>query len=193
MPRLLVIDDRDQTIEMCHRHLRSSITSRAAGGGIPCQVCEERDKGCTLKCAHNADEAAEALGQEETLPDLVVLDLHFALPEAQLLPRNRTPRFWRRSAAARGSTSSTSCARTIPPCRGAAHRHGGEHRTARSTRWCTSAKTRWSTPGRWPLRSRAHWRCSTRRRKGRCSGDAPRRWPSCAARSRSWPGARCRC
>ncbi|HEY4770490.1 MAG TPA: hypothetical protein VIH51_07675, partial [Myxococcales bacterium] len=89
MPRLLVIDDRDQTIEMCHRHLPQFDYVTRCGRRHPCQVCEERDKGCTLKCAHNADEAAEALGQEETLPDLVVLDLHFALPEAQLLPRNK--------------------------------------------------------------------------------------------------------
>jgi DNA-binding NtrC family response regulator len=89
MPRLLVIDDRDQTIEMCHRHLPQFDYVTRCGRRHPCQVCEERDKGCTLKCAHNADEAAAALRQEEALPDLVVLDLHFALPEGQLLPRNK--------------------------------------------------------------------------------------------------------
>jgi DNA-binding NtrC family response regulator len=86
MPRLLVIDDRDQTIEMCHRHLPQFDYVTRCGRRHPCQVCEERDNGCKLKCAHNYAEAAEALGQDETLPDLVVLDLHFALPEDQLLP-----------------------------------------------------------------------------------------------------------
>jgi DNA-binding NtrC family response regulator len=89
MPRVLVIDDRDQTIELCHRHLPQFDYVTRCGRSHPCQVCEERDKGCPYKCAHNADEAAEALRQDETLPDLVVLDLHFALPEAQLLPRSK--------------------------------------------------------------------------------------------------------
>ena len=90
MPRLLVIDDRDQTIEMCHRHLPQFDYVTRCGRKHPCQVCEERDKDCPYKCAHNADEAAQALGQEEALPDLVVLDLHFALPEAQLLPKDKS-------------------------------------------------------------------------------------------------------
>src|SRR4051812_8959538 len=89
MPRLLVIDDRDQTIELCHRHLPQFDYVTRCGRKHPCQVCDERDNGCTLKCAHNYAEAAEALGKEETLPDLVVLDLHFALPEAQLLPERK--------------------------------------------------------------------------------------------------------
>jgi DNA-binding NtrC family response regulator len=90
MPRLLVIDDRDQTIEMCHRHLPQFDYVTRCGRKHPCQVCEERDKECPYKCAHDAAEAAEALRQEEALPDLVVLDLHFALPESQLLPKDKT-------------------------------------------------------------------------------------------------------
>jgi len=89
MPRLLVIDDRDQTIEMCHRHLPQFDYVTRCGRKHPCQVCEERDKECPYKCAHDAEEAAQALRQEEALPDLVVLDLHFALPEAQLLPKDK--------------------------------------------------------------------------------------------------------
>ncbi len=86
LPRLLVIDDRDQTIEMCHRHLPQFDYVTRCGRPHPCQVCEERDKGCLLKCAHDYGEAAEALGREGALPDLVVLDLHFALPAERLLP-----------------------------------------------------------------------------------------------------------
>ena len=40
---------------------RSWTRSRAATAHIPCQVCEERDRGCPLKCAHDWQEAAEAL------------------------------------------------------------------------------------------------------------------------------------
>jgi len=87
--RLLVIDDRDQTVEMVHRHLPQFETVTRCGRSIPCQVCEERDRGCTLKCAHDYREAAEALSRQAQLPDLVVLDLHFALPEQRLLPEEK--------------------------------------------------------------------------------------------------------
>ena len=59
MPRLLVIDDRDQTIEMCHRHLPQFDYVTRCGRKHPCQVCEERDKDCPYKCAHNAEEACD--------------------------------------------------------------------------------------------------------------------------------------
>jgi len=90
MPRLLVIDDRDQTIEMCHRHLPELDTVTRCDRGIPCQVCEERERGCPLKCAHDYGEAAEILARLPDLPDLVVLDLHFALPEERLLPEDKS-------------------------------------------------------------------------------------------------------
>jgi len=89
LPRLLVIDDRDQTIEMCHRHLPQFDYVTRCDRPHPCQVCDERDKGCPLKCAHDYFEAAQALGREGALPDLVVLDLHFALPEEKLLPKEK--------------------------------------------------------------------------------------------------------
>ena len=90
MPRLFVIDDRDQTVEMVHRHLPQFETVTRCDRSIPCQVCEERDRGCPLKCAHDYREAAEALSRQKQLPDLVVLDLHFALPEDRLLPEDKS-------------------------------------------------------------------------------------------------------
>ena len=90
MPRLLVIDDRDQTVEMVHRHLPQFDTVTRCGKAIPCQVCEERDRGCPLRCAHDWAEAEAALTAQPQLPDLVVLDLHFALPEERLLPEDKS-------------------------------------------------------------------------------------------------------
>jgi two-component system nitrogen regulation response regulator GlnG len=90
MSRLLVIDDRDQTVEMCHRHLPEFDTVTRCDRGIPCQVCEERERACPLKCAHDYREAAEVLGRLPDLPDLVVLDLHFAVPEERLLPEDKS-------------------------------------------------------------------------------------------------------
>ena len=97
MARLLVIDDRDQTVEMVHRHLPQFETVTRCGRSIPCQVCEERDRGCTFKCAHDYGEAAEALSRQAQLPDLVVLDLHFAIPEERLLPEDKSQHQGRRA------------------------------------------------------------------------------------------------
>jgi DNA-binding NtrC family response regulator len=90
MARLLVIDDRDQTVEMCHRQLPQFDYVTRCDRRIPCQVCEERDRGCPLRCAHDYQEASEMLARAAALPDLVVLDLHFALPEERLLPENKS-------------------------------------------------------------------------------------------------------
>src|SRR3954467_6573258 len=90
MPRLLVIDDRDQTVEMVHRQLPEFETVARCDRRIPCQVCEERERGCPLRCAHDYGEASQALARLDTLPDLVVLDLHFALPEERLLPEDKS-------------------------------------------------------------------------------------------------------
>jgi DNA-binding NtrC family response regulator len=90
MPRLLIIDDRDQTVEMCHRQLPEYDTVTRCERRVPCRVCEERERGCPLKCAHDYGEAAEILARLPALPDLVVLDLHFALPEERLLPEDKS-------------------------------------------------------------------------------------------------------
>ncbi len=90
MTRLLVIDDRDQTVEMLHRQMPDLDTVTRCDRAVPCQVCEERTRGCPLRCAHDWKEAADALARRPDLPDLVVLDLHFALPEERLLPEDKS-------------------------------------------------------------------------------------------------------
>ena len=90
MPRILVIDDRDQTVEMCHRQLPQFDYVTRCDRNIPCQVCDQRDVGCPLKCAHDHLEATEVLARMAALPDLAILDLHFALPEERLLPEDKS-------------------------------------------------------------------------------------------------------
>ncbi|MBN1606834.1 MAG: sigma 54-interacting transcriptional regulator [Polyangiaceae bacterium] len=89
MPRLFVIDDRDQTVELCHRYLGDFEYVNRCGRSIPCQVCEQERRGCRKKCAHDYLEAESTLMDLERLPDLVVLDLHFALPLERLLPEDK--------------------------------------------------------------------------------------------------------
>jgi DNA-binding NtrC family response regulator len=89
MPRLFVIDDRDQTVELCHRYLGDFEYVNRCGRSIPCQVCDQERRGCRKKCAHDYLEAESTLMELERLPDLVVLDLHFALPLERLLPENK--------------------------------------------------------------------------------------------------------
>src|SRR5919204_157210 len=45
----------------------------------------------------NAAEAAEALSRQPQLPDLAVLDLHFAIPEERLLPEDKSQHQGRRA------------------------------------------------------------------------------------------------
>jgi len=90
VPRILVIDDRDRTVELCHRHLSEFEYVTRCDKSIPCQVCEEQHRDCHFKCAHDYFEAEHTLQKLERLPDLVVLDLHFALPRERLLPEIAT-------------------------------------------------------------------------------------------------------
>lgn len=89
MPKLFVIDDREQTIELCHRHLGEFEYVTRCRRQIPCNVCEEQQRACPLKCAHDYLEAEQTLRELERLPDLVVLDLHFARPVERLLPEDK--------------------------------------------------------------------------------------------------------
>jgi two-component system nitrogen regulation response regulator GlnG len=90
VPKLFIIDDRDQTVELCHRHLGEFEYVTRCGRSVPCSVCEEQERACPFKCAHDYIEAERALKELDRLPDLVVLDLHFALPKERLLPQDKT-------------------------------------------------------------------------------------------------------
>jgi DNA-binding NtrC family response regulator len=90
VPRLFIIDDRDQTVELCHRYLGEFEYVTRCGRAIPCSVCEEQTRACPFRCAHDYLEAEQTLRELERLPDLVVLDLHFARPIERLLPEDKS-------------------------------------------------------------------------------------------------------
>lgn len=83
-PKLLVIDDGDQYVELAHAFLREYDYATRCDEPGPCWTCPKRE-GCTLTHAHDAFEAEEAL---EAHPDVavVLLDVAFERPEERLLP-----------------------------------------------------------------------------------------------------------
>jgi DNA-binding NtrC family response regulator len=82
--KLLIVDDRDRYVELCHALLRDNdYATRCAEAG-PCWTCAVRP-GCTLTHAHDLSEAREALAKNPDV-DVVLMDLAFDLPEARLAP-----------------------------------------------------------------------------------------------------------
>ena len=69
---------------------RSSTPSRAAIAASPARCA--RSASAAARCAARTTTARrpQALARLDTLPDLVVLDLHFALPEERLLPEDKS-------------------------------------------------------------------------------------------------------
>jgi len=146
-----------------------------------------------LKCAHTADEAAEALGQEETLPDLVVLDLHFALPEAQLLPRNKDGLDLETVRRTQGLYILAQLRKdypTLPVVLLTTTDASIERPQHPLVHFCENEVVDSRTLAAEVSRALALQHAA---QEGPVFWDVPRPWPSCAARSRSWLGARCQC
>ena len=206
MPRLLVIDDRDQTVEMVQRQLPQFDTITRCDRRIPCSVCEERDRACPLKCAHDWQEAADALGRLSALPDLVVLDLHFALPEERLLPEDKSalpeePKARRTALEGlrrrQGLLILERLRQTYPTLpvvmlTTTGSDLGADRPSDPLVYLCENeiVDSR-SLAGEISRALALHH--PRRRARGASSGDARRRWRSCAARWRCWRARRCRC
>ena len=91
MPRLLVIDDRDQTVEMVHRQLPAVRHRHPLRPAHPLPGVRGARR-AAARCAARTTTARRRRrsGALPALPDLVVLDLHFALPEERLLPEDKS-------------------------------------------------------------------------------------------------------
>lgn len=83
-PKLLVIDDGDRHIELCHALLQDYDYATRCNEIGPCWRCPKR-VGCTLTHAHDLREAEEALSRHADI-DGVLLDLSFELPDDRLAP-----------------------------------------------------------------------------------------------------------
>jgi two-component system nitrogen regulation response regulator GlnG len=83
-PKLLVVDDGDRYVELCHALLREYDYATRCELPGPCWTCERRP-GCTLTHAHDAAEADETLRRHRDV-DVVLLDVAFDVPVERLLP-----------------------------------------------------------------------------------------------------------
>lgn len=83
-PKVLVIDDGDQYIELFHALMRDYRYATRCELAGPCWTCPHQ-AGCQLTHAHDWAETEQALARHEDL-DLVLLDMSFDLPASRLLP-----------------------------------------------------------------------------------------------------------
>jgi DNA-binding NtrC family response regulator len=85
---VLVIDDSEDYIELCHDFLPRYRYLTNCDFSHPCWECDLRDT-CRLKHAHDWEEAEEILQRHGGRVDVVLLDIHFDLPPERLLPESR--------------------------------------------------------------------------------------------------------
>ena len=189
---------------MVHRQLPEFDTVTRCDRRIPCQVCEERERGCPLRCAHDYGEAAQALARLATLPDLVVLDLHFALPEERLLPEDKSvlPEDPKARKTALDGLRRKQGLLILEKLRASyptlpvvmltttGSDLGAERPADPLVYLCENEVVDSRSLAAEISRALAVHHTG---RKGASSGDAPPRWPSCAASSTRWPARRCRC
>lgn len=83
-PKVLVVDDGDQYIELFHALMRDYRYATRCELAGPCWTCPHQ-AGCQLTHAHDWAETEQALARHEDL-DLVLLDMSFDLPASRLLP-----------------------------------------------------------------------------------------------------------
>ncbi|MEM9189147.1 MAG: sigma 54-interacting transcriptional regulator [Myxococcota bacterium] len=83
-PKLLIVDDQDRYVELCHALLQDYDYATRCELPGPCWECDRR-QGCELTHAHDAEEAKDAL-QRHPDTDVVLLDVAFDIPEERLLP-----------------------------------------------------------------------------------------------------------
>lgn len=88
-PRVLVVDDREWYVQLCHRFLRQYAYVTRCNLTGPCWVCPELKRGCRLTHAHSWFELDEALRRSTEAIDVILLDVDFQLEAAELLPTEK--------------------------------------------------------------------------------------------------------
>lgn len=82
-PKVLLVDDGERYVELAHALLRDYTYATRCELPGPCWTCARRP-GCTLTHAHDWGETEQALARHRDI-DVVLLDMHFELPEERLV------------------------------------------------------------------------------------------------------------
>ena len=98
-PGVLVVDDRDAYIALCHRFLRDYVYVTRCDLDGPCWSCPELERGCTLTHAHSWHELDGVLQRRGDQVDVILLDVDFQLPLEKLLPKDKPPELTSREEA----------------------------------------------------------------------------------------------
>ncbi len=105
--RIVVVDDGEDYIELCHTFLKRYHYLTNCDFSHPCWECE-LESGCTLKHAHDFYELEALMGRYSDEPDVVLLDLDFSIAADRLIPREQAdaalddPRLLKRLQARQG-------------------------------------------------------------------------------------------
>jgi len=85
---VLVVDDSEDYVELCHDFLRRYNYLTNCDYSHPCWECEKQPT-CTLKHAHDWAETTEILGRNKQAPDVILLDINFDIEVERLLPEKQ--------------------------------------------------------------------------------------------------------
>ncbi len=88
--RVLLIDDSENYVRLAHKFLRHYEYATNCDLTNPCWECPQR-RGCTLKHAHDWSEASQIIKRYGGEIDVVLLDVHFDLPEGSLIAERGLP------------------------------------------------------------------------------------------------------
>ena len=88
--RVLLIDDSENYVRLAHKLLRRYEYATNCDLTNPCWECDLR-RGCYLKHAHNWSEATQIMDRYNGEIDVVLLDVHFDLPEEELICEEGLP------------------------------------------------------------------------------------------------------
>lgn len=88
-PRVLVVDDREWYVQLCHRYLRDYTYVTRCNLPGPCWECPELPRGCRLTHAHNWRELDEVLQRSREPVEVILLDVDFQIDPGELLPKDR--------------------------------------------------------------------------------------------------------
>lgn len=88
--RILLVDDSESYVRLLHKFLRRYEYATNCELTNPCWSCPQK-RGCKLKHAYNWQDASEIMHRYGAEIDVILLDIHFDLPEEELIAEPGLP------------------------------------------------------------------------------------------------------